>query len=388
MFKEIPLSQLTVGMFVESSGDGSYRQPRQFLRDYVHTRAFIENLKAQGVTTVTVDESKTKKDHLPDSPQTVPQVSQPETRVGMDAARRVYTHCLNHVTDVMRKVRAGIEVDFVRSYEAVDTLMLGMEENPASMVLLAKLQRYDDYTLRHSLNVSLMGLLFGKYLGLPAGQLRALGFAGLFHDVGKFKIPLEILNKPGRLSEREFEVMKHHCRIGYEMLKDHPGVTEEVLLGVLHHHERYDGRGYPYNLRGGEKDPFSRILTIVDIYDALTSARCYKKANTPHESIKAMFTWRNESFHPGLLEKFVECFGVYPPGSLVRLSDQTCGLVAEARPSNPSRPLVKVSFSRKLVPQIPILIDLAETPKAAQGGLDIEACLDPLTLGITLERFI
>lgn len=388
MFKEIPLSQLAVGMFVESFGDGSYSQPLQYPRDYVHSRAFIEELKALGVTTVVVDESKAKNNRTPQPRPAAPPGGSPTGPKGMDAARRVYSQCLSHVTGVMRQVREGLDVDYAQSFEAVDTLMNGVEENPANMVLLAKLQRHDDYTLRHSLNVSLIALLFGKHLGLPPEQLRSLGFAGLYHDVGKFRIPLEILNKPGRLSEREFEVMKNHCRIGHELLKSHPGITEDVLLGVLHHHERYDGRGYPFNLRGGEKDPFSRILTIVDIYDALTSARAYKKAGTPHESIKAMFAWRNESFHPGLLEKFVECFGVYPPGSLVRLSDQTCGLVVEARPLSPSRPLVKVSFTKKLAPRLPVIVDLAETPKASAGGLDIEACLDPLALGISLERFI
>jgi len=385
MLKEIPIDQLAVGMYVECYGDGTYHNPFHHLREHVHTPARIDELKSLGLTRVTIETGKTRKcceSVKPGAAETPYRFSGPE------AARKVYSHCLSHVMDVMRKVRQGLDVDFMQSYEAVDTLMLGVEADPAHMTLLSKLHHYDDYTLRHSLNVSLLSLIFGSHLGLEREELRRLSFAGLFHDVGKFRIPLDILNKPGRLSEREFEVMKHHSLIGYDMLKGQPGLTEDVLLGVLHHHERYDGKGYPRQLKADEKDPFSRILTIVDIFDALTSDRAYKKAFTPHESLKAMFAWRNESFHPGLLEKFVECFGVYPPGSFVRLSDQTHGLVVESRPEHPARPVVKVCFTRKLVSTNPVMVDLSLMPRAAQGGVDIEACLDARALGITLERFL
>jgi len=384
MLKEIPIGQLDVGMYVECYGDGSYRNPFHHLREFVHTPARIEELKSLGLSAVTIDTEKARKCCEPVKPGAA---DPPYCFNGPEAARKVYSHCLSHVMDVMRKVRQGLSVDFMQSYEAVDTLMLGVEADPAHMTLLSKLHHYDDYTLRHSLNVSLLSLIFGSHLGMEREGLRRLAFAGLYHDVGKFRIPLEILNKPGRLSEREFEVMKHHSLIGFDMLKNQPGLTEDVLLGVLHHHERYDGKGYPKQLKADEKDPFSRILTIVDIFDALTSDRAYKKAYTPHESLKAMFAWRNESFHPGLLEKFVECFGVYPPGSFVRMTDQTYGLVVVARPEHPARPVVKVCFSKKLVPQLPVLVDLSLEPRAAQGGIDIEACLDARTLGITLANF-
>ncbi|KAF0233556.1 MAG: Metal dependent [Desulfovibrionaceae bacterium] len=381
MLKEIPVSQLQIGMFVEAHGDGTLANPLCHPRDYVHSQAQINQFMALGVMKVTVDTAKS-------SLQATKAQNPPFSRQDREVARKVYSSCLSHAMDVMQKVRQGFTVDFTQSYDAVDTLMTGVEENPAHMVLLSKLHHYDDYTFRHSLNVSLLALIFGKHLGMEQQELRRLAFAGLYHDVGKFKIPLEILNKPGRLSEREFEVMKHHSIIGYELLKGHPGISEDILLGVLHHHERSDGKGYPRQLTMEEKDPFSRILTIVDIFDALTSDRTYKKAFTPHESIKAMFSWRNESFHPGLLEKFVECFGIYPPGSFVRLTDQTCGVVVEARPESPARPLVKVSFSRKLIPQLPIMLDLSETPRSADGGVDIENCLDPRSLNISVEHFI
>ena len=385
MLKEIPLGQLTVGMFVECYGDGSFHNPKRTLREFVHSPEMIQELAREGVATVTIDDSKTMGGR-PASPAKEPRRANrpPDTEM----PRRAYEHCLLHVLDVMDQVRRGCEVDFSLSYSAVDQLMAGVDENPAHMTLLAKLRHFDDYTFRHSLNVSLLSLIFAKHLGMQGDDLRRLAFAGLYHDVGKFRVPVEILNKPGRLSDREFSVMKDHSRLGFELLRGHPGTDKEILLGVLHHHERYDGTGYPLQVGQEGRDRFSPIISIVDIFDALTSRRSYKLASTPHDALKAMFCWRNETFPPGMLEKFVECFGVYPPGTFVRLTDQTHGLVVEARPESPARPVVKVNFTRRLQPMQPKLVDLSATPKSAQGGVDIEACLDPGELGITLERFI
>ncbi|GFK92782.1 Cyclic di-GMP phosphodiesterase response regulator RpfG [Fundidesulfovibrio magnetotacticus] len=406
MLKEIPIDQLVPGMYVERAGEGTLRSPLESVRDWMHDTERIRALKDSGVRTVTVDTEKTlaprpgsaqasAQSPDPAPVQTPGQHSGPAPEESRDSAPppdapagKVYAHCLGHVMDVMRKVREGLEVDYSQSFAAVDTLLSGMATDPAQLLLLAKLHHHDEYTLRHSLNVSLLALLFGRHLGMEGEELRRLGFAGLYHDLGKFRIPLDILNKPGRLSEREFDVMRRHSVLGYELLRGQPGITTDILLGVLHHHERYDGQGYPRKLQGDEKDPFSRILTIVDIYDALTSDRVYKKAFTPHDSVKSMFAWRNESFHPGLLEKFVECFGVYPPGSFVRLSDQTYAVVVDSRPETPARPLVKVSHSRRLAPLRPELVDLARTPKDGPGGLAIEACLDPRSLNLAIDRLV
>ncbi len=376
MLKEIPLSHLVVGMYVDHYGDGTLQNPLHHMRDYVHAQADIEALGAQGVTCVVVDTDKGVG------------MAGPAPRLDdMAESRRIYTRCLDHVTGLLETVRQGAAIEPSQGFEAVDALLRDVERNPANLALLGKLQRYDDYTLRHSLNVSLFSLIFGRHLGMEPGALRRLGLAGLFHDLGKFRIPLQILNKPARLSEREFAVMQLHSQVGYELLKAWSDLPEDILLGVLHHHERFDGKGYPKQLLADEKDPFSRVLTIVDIYDALTSTRPYKKAMPPHVALKAMFAWRNESFHPGLLERFVECFGVYPPGSLVRLTDQTHALVLAAREHRPDRPLVKVAFTKRLTPQLPQIVDLADSPTAKDGGLDIEACVDPLEHKLDLEKF-
>ena len=386
--KEIPLRELCPGMFVECYGDGSLANPHVRFADFIHDQEGIEALAAQGVPAITIDLDRSKTPTPNGGAEAVGHEAIPAKPPGMEASRRLYGACLSHVTDMMTKVREGLDVDVKESFKAVDALLEGLERDSRNMVLLAKLHHYDDYTFRHSLNVSVLALIFGKHLGMAGDELKRLGFAGLYHDVGKFLVPIEILNKPARLSEREFTQMKGHSLLGYQLLSQQGGISEDILLGVLHHHERYDGMGYPRQLKAEEKDRFARVLSIVDVFDALSSDRIYRKATTPHETIKAMFAWRNETFHPGLLEQFVRCFGVYPAGSFVRLTDQTCGVVLEARPDSPSRPLVKVSFTKKLMPQLPVLLDLSQLPPAAEGGLDIEECLDPKLLGVDVERFV
>jgi len=385
MLKEIPLSHLAVGMFVECYGDGSFHNPKRSLKEYVHSTRMIEELAREGVPSVVIDDEKTLTRQAAPPRSGQPGKDRPR---GTEMPSKAYDDCLLHVQDVMEKVRQGCEVDFSQSYSAVDQLLAGVDENPAHMTLLSKLRSFDDYTFRHSLNVSVLSIIFAKHLGMQGDDLRRLGFAGLYHDVGKFRVPVEILNKPGRLSDREFSVMKEHSRLGYELMRGHPGTDKEILMGILHHHERYDGTGYPLQMGQEGRDRFSPIISVADIFDALTSRRSYKKASPPHDALKAMFCWRNETFPPGMLERFVECFGVYPPGTFVRLSDQSHGLVMEARPESPARPVVKINFTRRLQPMLPKLVDLSTTPKSAQGGLDIEACLDAEALRIPLERFI
>ncbi len=374
-------------MFVERYGDGSLANPNVRFADFIHRQEQIDALAAEGVTAVTIDSDRTKAPTATDL-EGVAFEARPSKPPGIETSRKLYGACLSHVTDMMTKVREGLDVDVTESFAAVDSLLEGLDRDSRNMLLLAKLHRYDDYTFRHSLNVSVLALIFGKHLGMHGDELKRLGFAGLYHDVGKFRVPIEIVNKPARLSEREFEQMKRHSLLGYQLLSQQGGISEDILLGVLHHHERYDGMGYPRQLKAEEKDSFARILSIVDIFDALSSDRVYRKATTPHDTIKAMFAWRNETFHPGLLEQFVRCFGVFPAGSFVRLTDQTCGVVLEARPDHPSRPLVKVSFNKKRIPQLPVLLDLSQLPAASEGGLDIEECLDPKLLGLDLERFV
>ncbi|MFP5238535.1 MAG: DUF3391 domain-containing protein, partial [Acidobacteriota bacterium] len=175
MLKDIPLSQLAVGMFVECYGDGSLHNPRRTLRDFIHSQEHIRDLAREGVSSVTIDASKTLGGRPAPSSKEQRRANRPPDT---EMPRKAYEHCLLHVLDVMDRVRRGCEVDFSLSYSAVDQLMAGVDENPAHMTLLAKLRHFDDYTFRHSLNVSLLSIIFAKHLGMQGDDLRRLAFAG------------------------------------------------------------------------------------------------------------------------------------------------------------------------------------------------------------------
>jgi HD-GYP domain-containing protein (c-di-GMP phosphodiesterase class II) len=193
-------------------------------------------------------------------------------------------------------------------------------------------------------------LFFGRSLNLPEEQLHTLGLGALLHDVGKLKVPTEVLNKPGRLSTEEFGVMKQHTVFGYELMKNRGELSNNALDIIIQHHERLDGSGYPYNLGHGQISHFSKLVSIVDVYDAITSKRVYHEETTPFNALNDIYKHREKEFDANLVEQFIKCLGIYPIGSLVELNTGQVGVV--------------VFFSEKshLSPTIMLILDEQKTP--------------------------
>jgi putative nucleotidyltransferase with HDIG domain len=254
-------------------------------------------------------------------------------------------------------------------------------------VTLFKLRGFDEYTYTHCINVSILGVLLGKHLGMDKPTLLRLGLAGMYHDVGKAKIPESILNKPGKLSESEFNVMKSHPLDGFRIMSAQQGMDADILRAVVEHHERHDGSGYPRGLKGEAIGLFSRVISVVDVYDALTSRRVYKEPLAPSKALGMMYQWRDRDFPPHTIENFIRCVGVFPLGSFVRLSNGEYGIVASSNPQNATRPEVKVVFDTKFRPQAPRLVDL-DALSGTEGALDIAEVLNPAEHKVDLERFL
>nr|WP_275405823.1 HD-GYP domain-containing protein [Desulfovibrio sp. JC022] len=247
------------------------------------------------------------------------------------------------------------------------------------------MKRYDEYTYTHSINVNLYSLLLGKALGLNRSELESLGIAALFHDVGKGRVPNKVLNKPGKLTDSEYEVMKSHSRKGLEVLGDVEGLDGAVLRGVVEHHERYDGNGYPSGIKGEDIHPFGRIIAISDVYDALTSVRVYKKAITPAKTLSQMYKWKGTDFDPAYLNRFVRVMGIYPPGTMVQLDDLRFAIVLETNETKPRQPKVKILFNDKMQPVVSECIDLASYER---GGKKVQVMRqpDPKSLGVDMQQ--
>ena len=220
-----------------------------------------------------------------------------------------------------------------------DMLMSAILENDAVAVDINILKCSDEYTFKHSVDVATMAIVLGRKMRLKPEELHEIGVAGLLHDLGKSKIPSSVLNKAGKLTDEEFSMMKQHSVLGYNMIKDKTDISENVKMGVLQHHEKLDGRGYPMGLQKDQIHPYASILTVVDIYDALVTDRPYKNAFSPRDAVEMMMTMTAE-LDIKALRGFLRSVILYPMGSQVELSNGEKAVVVDNGTSHVLRPKV------------------------------------------------
>lgn len=211
--------------------------------------------------------------------------------------------------------------------------------------LFSFLQEGDDYTYRHNIGVGVISTLLGKWLNLDKEDLAQLTIAATLHDIGKMKIPSEILNKPGSLTKEEFDIVKQHTVLGYEMIKETAGTTHRQALVALQHHERQDGSGYPYGIAGGAIDRFSRIVAVADVFHAMSCNRVYRSASPFYEILREMQQHRFGVFDPKVISIFIEKMMQSLVGNQVELTDEQVGLIVMVNPQDPISPLVQVDQS-------------------------------------------
>ena len=265
------------------------------------------------------------------------------------------------VTAMFSEARMGRAVSAEKLEPLVEEISNSVQRNPGALVSLARLKTADDYTFMHSVAVCGLMIALARQLGLPADQIREAGMAGLIHDLGKAMVPLEILNKPGKLTDEEFDRMKQHPRYGYDMLMEGAGVGEVPLDVCLHHHEKVDGSGYPDKLDNDTISLFAKMGAVCDVYDAITSDRPYKAGWDPAVAIRKMNEWSNGHFDPRVFQAFVKSVGIYPIGSLVKLDSGLLGVVVEISPDSLLTPSVKAFYcTRRKARLTPRVLDLSK----------------------------
>jgi HD-GYP domain-containing protein (c-di-GMP phosphodiesterase class II) len=281
--------------------------------------------------------------------------------IEIERAAKICFQSKQAVISMFQEARMGKAVDTGGARQLVEEISDSVARNPGALISLARLKTVDDYTYMHSVAVCAMMVGLAKQLGLDEEQTRLAGMAGLMHDLGKALMPMDVLNKPGKLTEAEFSIIKTHPVEGHRMLLTGRDVSPLVLDVCLHHHEKTDGSGYPKGLKADEISLFAKMGAVCDVYDAITSNRPYKSGWDPAESLRKMAEWSNGHFDGKVFQAFVKSLGIYPIGSLVKLTSGRLGVVVEQTGKSLTTPSVKVFFSTKSNMRIvPEVIDLSQ----------------------------
>jgi len=284
--------------------------------------------------------------------------------IAQEAARaiKICAKSKQAVTSMFKEARMGKALSSDDALPIVEEISTSVMRNPGALIGLARLKDKDDYTYMHSVAVCALMVSLARQLGLDDEQVRQAGLAGLLHDVGKMMVPLSILNKPGKLTDAEFDTMKGHPAEGHKILLEGIGIGDAALDVCLHHHEKVDGSGYPERLTDEHISLYAKMGAVCDVYDAITSNRPYKNGWEPAESLRKMAEWSKGHFDTTIFHAFVKSVGIYPIGSLVKLESGHLGVIIEQTEKSLLTPILMVFFSIKSNSRIsPKILDLSKS---------------------------
>lgn len=302
------------------------------------------------------------------------------------SAREEYFEAVDVIRELVEQVTSRKRLSLNKANRVVGMILNRVGENRSAVLGLATIKSYDEYTSFHSVNVLILSLALGSMLPLDRNALMILGTGALLHDLGKVTIPQSILCKNGPLTKKEWELMKQHPVRGADILLAQPGVHPLSVMVAYEHHARYDLSGYPAVSGKDRIGLFSRIVQIVDVFDAMTSARPYQGARTPDHAIRVLVKGMGNAFDPLLVKIFVDMMGLYPVGTLVRLKGGELGVVYEQAEGEAASPRVKIIRDRDGREVEPYMVDVAKLREGGAGDdreivesvLPEKAGIDPL----------
>ena len=364
----VQTKDLKVGMFVHDVGRRWIGHPWPRKSKLITSENDIKQLRRYGIREVTVDLNRNRRPRTEaveeiqeDGHETIEELpavenepvelfEEPPELITIEdeipRAREVYFTALETAREFTIAARAGRQVNVAKVRENIEELIDSAFRNRDAALALLKLKFYDEYIFTHSLNVAVLAIGMGFHMNLTRADILNLGMGAMLHDLGKTGVPLAILNKKGRLTDEEYNTIKGHPLIGARLLEKHQEVPPQTIDMTRHHHERIDGSGYPDGLSGDELNSMLTITSLSDVYDALSSDRIYHKGLLPHEALKTIFALRDKQFNRLWIERFVQCLGIYPAGTLIQLNSGEIGVVSSVNRSMLLRPVIRPIFDR------------------------------------------
>lgn len=395
MLKTISTSQVTLGMHIHALKGAWIDHPFWKTKFVLNDIEDLKKLQSSSIKEVVIDiakgldapqtdvEATTSAEPVEatapaieqEKPVTIKRISADQERV---SAKKILNDSKKAISSMFNDARLGKAVNPEAASNLVDEITSSVSRNENALISLVRLKTKDDYTYMHSVAVCALMIALSKELGLDETQTKQAGLAGLLHDIGKAGIPLDVLNKPGALTDEEFDLVKQHPAQGHAMLIQ-ANILDEVVLDVcLHHHEKVNGMGYPKKLAGDDISLFAKMGAVCDVYDAVTSNRPYKAGWEPGISLQRMAQWEGH-FDDRVFKAFVRSIGIYPIGSIVKLKTGRLAVVTDQHEKSLLHPTVKIFFSTKSKMRIPVeTLDLSK-PSANDSIVSHE---DPANWGI------
>ena len=396
--KKIPTSELRIGMFIHDLDCKWMEHPflrSKFLIDSVQ---MIQKIASAGIRHVYIDVGQGRDvDAAPTAAEVEAELEvqmqaaatgeNKEARVSVaeevNRARALFREATSVIRNLMEDVRLGKQVEVAHMDPLAERMVQSVFRNHHALTGISRIKTKDEYTFMHCVSVAGLLISFARDQKFTEDEIRRIAIGGLLHDIGKTLTPDEVLNKPGRLTPEEMDIMKGHVTHSRDILQNTLGIGQIELDVALMHHERMDGTGYPLGLSGEQISLIGAMSAIVDVYDALTSVRVYKEAWEPSVTLKKMLEWSPAHFDRGLVQHFIRCLGIYPVGSLVELESGLVGIVLE-QGSDLLRPQLRIVYHGKKRRYEKVRdVDLAHNQ-----GDRIVATISPSQYGIDLGAFL